>query len=204
MIDCLEQIKDLLVFESGDDFYYLQILQRKKENPQLGSNSRVIKNYYITSLQYLIDRYDEIKTLCNTFNARASLRLNKRSFEKVGFKALENIANTMQNREYRHLVNSYDRACGLLNNEKNKKWIVDIDRDDVIWLEQIINSVQECEPDGDKIILRLPTKNGIHLITKPFNVEQFRDNFSSELKQYKMGERIIDIHKDNPINLYIP
>jgi len=125
MIDCLEQIKDLLVFESGDDFYYLQILQRKKENPQLGSNSRVIKNYYITSLQYLIDRYDEIKTLCNTFNARASLRLNKRSFEKVGFKALENIANTMQNREYRHLVNSYDRACGLLNNEKNKKWIVD-------------------------------------------------------------------------------
>jgi len=204
MIDCLEQIKDLLVFESGDDFYYLQILQRKKENPQLGSNSRVIKNYYITSLQYLIDRYDEIKTLCNTFNARASLRLNKRSFEKVGFKALENIANTMQNREYRHLVNSYDRACGLLNNEKNKKWIVDIDRDDVIWLEQIINSVQECEPDGDKVILQLPTKNGIHLITKPFNVEQFRENFSNELKQYKMGERIIDIHKDNPINLYIP
>jgi hypothetical protein len=204
MIDCLEQIKDLLVFESGDDFYYLQILQRKKENPQLGSNSRVIKNYYITSLQYLIDRYDEIKKLCNTFNARASLRLNKRSFEKVGFKALENIANTMQSREYRHLVNSYDRACGLLNNEKNKKWIVDIDRDDVIWLEQIINSVQECEPDGDKIILQLPTKNGIHLITKPFNVEQFRENFSNELKQYKMGERIIDIHKDNPINLYIP
>jgi len=204
MIDCLEQIKDLLVFESGDDFYYLQILQRKKENPQLGSNSRVIKNYYITSLQYLIDRYDEIKTLCNTFNARASLRLNKRSFEKVGFKALENIANTMQSREYKHLVNSYDRACGLLNNEKNKKWIVDIDRDDVIWLEQIINSVQECEPDGDKIILQLPTKNGIHLITKPFNVEQFRENFSNELKQYKMGERIIDIHKDNPINLYIP
>jgi hypothetical protein len=204
MIDCLEQIKDLLVFESGDDFYYLQILQRKKENPQLGSNSRVIKNYYITSLQYLIDRYDEIKTLCNTFNARASLRLNKRSFEKVGFKALENIANTMQSREYKHLSNSYDRACGLLNNEKNKKWIVDIDRDDVIWLEQIINSVQECEPAGDKVILQLPTKNGIHLITKPFNVEQFRENFSNELKQYKMGERIIDIHKDNPINLYIP
>ena len=53
MIDCINHIKDLLVFESADDFYFLQILQRKKENPQLGSNSRVIKNYYITSTQYL-------------------------------------------------------------------------------------------------------------------------------------------------------
>ena len=204
MIDCINHIKDLLVFESADDFYFLQILQRKKENPQLGSNSRVIKNYYITSTQYLLDRYDEIKSLCDLFNARASLRLNKRSFEKVGFKSLENIANTMQNREYKHLMNSYDRACGLLNNEKNKKWIVDIDKDEVIWLEQIINSVQECEPLGNKLILQLPTKSGIHLITTPFNVMQFKDNFKNELKAYQMSEITIDIHKDNPINLYVP
>ena len=31
-IDVLNRIKPLLVFESDDDFYYLQILQRKKEN----------------------------------------------------------------------------------------------------------------------------------------------------------------------------
>ena len=50
MIDIFNEIKDLLVFENDDDFFYLQILQRKKENPQLGSNSRVIKNYYINNL----------------------------------------------------------------------------------------------------------------------------------------------------------
>ena len=44
MIDVFEKIKHLLVFESVDDFYYLQILQRKKENPGIGSNSRVM-NY---------------------------------------------------------------------------------------------------------------------------------------------------------------
>jgi hypothetical protein len=197
-------IKDLLVFESEDDFYFLQILQRKKENAELGSNSRVIKNYHIKSVQHLLDRYDEIKALCNLFNARASLRLNKRSFEKVGFKSLENIANTMQNREYKHLMNSYDRACGLLNNEKTKKWIVDIDTEEVIWLEQIINAIQPCEPIGNKIIVQLPTKSGIHLITTPFNVIQFKDNFKNELKAYQMNEMVIDIHKDNPINLYIP
>lgn len=204
MIDNLEKILPFLQFNSEDDFYYLQILQRKKENPQLGSNSRVIKNYYIRSQQHLLDRYDEIKSLCQFFNARASLRLNKRSFEKVGFKALENIANTMQNREYKHLMKSYDRACGLLNNEKNKKWIVDVDEEDVIWLEQIINAIQPCEPKGNKILIQLPTKSGIHLITTPFNVQQFKDNFKEELKAYKIGERNIDIHKDNPVNLFIP
>ena len=98
-IDNLELILPLLKFESEDDFYLLQILQRKKENPQLGSNSRVIKNYYISSEKYLLERYSEIKTLCQVFNARASLRLNKRSYEKVGFQTLENVANTMKNKD---------------------------------------------------------------------------------------------------------
>lgn len=204
MIDNLEKILPLLSFESEDDFYYLQILQRKKENPQLGSNSRVIKNYYITSEKHLLNRYDEIKELCTVFNARASLRLNKRSFEKVGFKALENIAHTMQNREYKHLMKSYDRACGLLSNEKTKKWIVDIDKDEVIWLEQIINSIQPCDPQGDKIVAQIPSKTGIHLITTPFNVLDFKDRFTEELKAYQMSYRDIAIQKDNPTNIYIP
>lgn len=204
MIDCIELIKDLLVFETNDDFYFLQILQRKKENPNLGSNSKVIKNYYITSTEHLIEKYDEIKSLCNMFNARASLRLNKRSFEKVAFKSLENFANVMQTKEYKHIMNCYDKACGLLNNEKQKKWIVDIDRNELVWLEHIINSVQESEPNDNKIIIQLPTKSGVHLITKPFNVIQFKENLKNELSKYSMNEITIDIHKDNPINLYIP
>lgn len=204
MIDCLELIKDLLVFETNDDFYFLQILQRKKENPNLGSNSKVIKNYYISSTEQLIEKYDEIKSLCNMFNARASLRLNKRSFEKVAFKSLENFANVMQTRGYKHIMNCYDKACGLLNNEKQKKWIVDIDRNELVWLEHIINSVQESEPNGNKIIIQLPTKSGVHLITKPFNVIQFNENLKNKLSKYFLGEITIDIHKDNPINLYIP
>ena len=204
MIDNIERILPLLNFESSDDFYYLQLLQRKKENPELGSNSRVIKNYYITSEKYLLDRYEEIKSLCTLFNARAMLRLNKRSFEKVGFKALENIANTMQNREYNHLNKSYDRACGLLNNEKTKRWILDVDENEVICLEQIMNAVQYCEPLGDKIIARIPSKTGIHLITTPFNVIQFKSNFTEELKDYGMNYIEIEILKDNPVNLLIP
>jgi len=62
-IDNLELVLPFLTFENDSEFYYLQILQRKKENPQLGSNSRVIKNYYINSVEYLLKHYGEIKQI---------------------------------------------------------------------------------------------------------------------------------------------
>jgi len=195
MIDVLDEIKELLEFDNEDDFYYLQILQRKKENPQIGSNSVAIKSYYINSLKMLENRYDEIKKMCDIFNARAMLRLNKRSFRKVAFKTIQNVANSMANEEYYFVKKSYDRACGNGHNDKNKKWVLDIDNTDINadWLDQLIHRINSMEPDGNKIIAQLPTKNGIHLITKPFNLIKFKTEYPS-----------IDIHKDNPINLYIP
>jgi hypothetical protein len=194
MVDNLKLILPFLKFESNDDFYYLQILQRKKENPQIGSNSRVIKNYYIKSEEYLMKHYDEIKKLCEVFNARASIRLNKRSFEKVGFKAMVNIANTMGNREYEFLKASYDRACGLGHNDSEKKWILDIDGmltyNEIFKIEEII---ERAEPADKKIIVYLPSKSGLHLITKPFDLREFTILYPE-----------IEIHKDNPTNLYIP
>lgn len=205
MVNNLNIILPFLKFESEDDFYYLQILQRKKENPQLGSNSRVIKNYYIKSEKNLLDRWDEIVQLCEIFNARASIRLNKRSFRKVGMKTMVNLANTLMNEEYKFLNKSYDRACGLGHNDKNKKWILDIDKDfleqksklvsfDILEdIKKVIN--EQSLPEGNKILEIIPSKTGFHFITKAFNpiLLHSSDNYPE-----------IEIHKDNPTNLYIP
>lgn len=194
MIDNIEKVLPFLHFDSADDFYFLQILQRKKENPQLGSNSRVIKSYYIKSHKYLLDRYEEIKKLCEVFNARAMMRLNKRSFEKVGFKALENSAHVMMNREYDFLMKSYDRACGLGHNDPIKKWIIDIDcLPGETVLPAIIEYINNIDPAGIKVIETIPSKNGFHLITTAFNTMVFKEKFP-----------YIEIHKDNPTNLFIP
>lgn len=198
----LELVLPLLNFNSEDDFYFLQILQRKKDNPGIGSNSRVIKNYYIYSEKYLLDRFEEIKTLCKVFNARASLRLNKRSFKKVGFQTLETIANKMKSDDFKCLNTSFDRACGLTHNDSNKKWIVDVDKEDLIWIPQIIDAIQPCRPTGNKIITRIPSLSGVHLITSPFDISEFKVNFTKELESYSMSYIEIDIHKDNPVNLY--
>jgi hypothetical protein len=195
MIDVYDKIKPLLVFETDDDFYYLQLIQRKKENDALGSNSRIIKNYYISSIDYLDEKYGEIKALCDYFNARAMLRLNKRSYRKVAFKAMQNMANLMANGEFSFITKSYDRACGVGHNDKNNTWVIDIDGEffEIFEKEAIVQCINNCAPIGDKIVIELPTKNGFHLITKPFDLRDFRIRYPE-----------IDIHKDNPVNLYIP
>lgn len=181
---------------SEGDFYYLQILQRKKDNPEIGSNSRVIKNYYIKSPEHLLHHKEEIIKLCEVFNARASIRLNRRSFEKVAFRAMVNTANVMANREYEFVKKVYDRACGEVHSDPIKKWIIDIDRPYDETIEKFIKSrVEMCEPFGSiKYLATIPSLSGFHIITTPFRVDKFLEHTQKEF----------DIHKDNPTNLYIP
>lgn len=194
IVNNLTDLLPLLEFNSPDDFYYLQILQRKKENPELGSNSRVIKNYYIRSMDSLVDKYDEIVDLCNQFNARASLRLNKRSFMKVAFKTLINVAHSMGNKDYRSVGKSYDKACGQSSNETtNKKWIIDIDVKEHWYLNTIVGHINELLEEDRKILVVIPSKSGWHIITNPFRLDKFKELHPN-----------LDVHKDNPTNLYIP
>ena len=189
------QIKDLLTFTDPNDFYFLQILQRKKDNPEIGSNSRVIRNYYIRDLYYLETRMNEIETLCDTFNARAMLRLNKRNRRKVALHTIKIMADKLMNEDY-SFDKAYVSACGKVHHDPNKKWIIDIDdvtQDDDTYINLIISIINNRMPEGNKILKILPTKSGIHLITKPFNTMDIHKELIN-----------IDIHKDNPINLYIP
>lgn len=190
-VDNIELIKTLLSFETEDDFYFLQILQRKKENPNLGSNSRVIKNYYIGSIEYLDSRYEEIKKLCEVFNARATINLNKRSYYKVAFKNLENVANTISNKSFKSLSKTYQSACGQTHNDPNKKWILDIDFRPIEGQHSIFT--ESIENLGGKVLKVIPSKSGVHYITSPFRLDKFKQDLP-----------YIEVHKNNPTNLYIP
>lgn len=76
-----------------------------------------------------------------------------------------------------------------------KRWLLDVDFKDKDKIKEIINIIDICDPmDQDKIITFIPTKNGVHIITNKFNIEQF-----NQLNKYS-----IDIHKTNPTLLYYP
>lgn len=194
-------IRELLEFRDEDDFYFMQIIQRKKDkgpsNEKISgtnNNSRLIRAYYINNIDYFNQIEEEVKELCKIFNARASINLNRRSYEQLALQTLKKVSDQILNRDYSHTCNAYNSVCGKYSNEKaNKKWIIDIDdpdRDcsDII---QFIN--HECKPEGRKYITTIPSKNGLHLITTPFDYQKFSQEFPG-----------IDVQKQNPTNLYIP
>jgi hypothetical protein len=95
------------------------------------------------------------------------------------------------NKDYKHIKNAYDSTCGTYSNEPEKNWIIDMDEPfDEVTVNLIDETLEQIEPLGKKIKLILPTKNGYHIITSPFNLAK------ADLKS--------DLHKDNPTILYIP
>jgi len=200
MIDNIEIIKPLLTFNSEDDYYFLQIIQRKKDVKSTDirlqgscNSARLIKGYYITSLEHLEKNYYEIKELCNLFNARAGICLNKRSFKSTSLQMMVQLAQSIQANNFKN-QGSWNNISGIYHPIKDKTWIIDMDKENLFDEKSISEIINLCEPKGDKIISKIPSKNGFHFITKPFNIDTFKKFYLKDL----------DIHKNNPTNLYIP
>lgn len=113
---------------------------------------------------------------------------------KVAFKTLINVAHSMGNKDYRSVGKSYDKACGQSSNETtNKKWIIDIDVKEHWYLNTIVGHINELLEEDRKILVVIPSKSGWHIITNPFRLDKFKELHPN-----------LDVHKDNPTNLYIP
>jgi hypothetical protein len=80
--------------------------------------------------------------------------------------------------------------------DDDKKWIVDVDSNEEI-CNTYIDIINRIRPSTQyKIICKLKTKNGFHIITRPFDIKEFTEN------RIGMGLTPVDIHKDNPTILY--
>src|SRR6185312_5281161 len=186
MVDNFEQVKELLTFESEDEFYFLQIIKRKKENSELGSNSHIVKFYYLKSVSDLYKDKEEMILLANYHNARVCINLNKRSFERTAFHTLKKLTDQILNKDFKNARKAYNSVCGMHAGEIDKTWIVDIDEKGR-QANEILKCIDKIQPEGNKLITILNTKNGVHLITKPFNLHDFKIVYPN-----------IDVHKNNP------
>lgn len=188
-------VRSLLDFSSSDDFYFLQILKRKKENPEVPSNhnnnKRSIRTYYIPSLDYFNSIEDEVKAICLATNSRAYIHPTKRSYKRVGKYCAITVMERVFNEEYTHIYKAFNTACGREEGRGDRKlWIVDIDVKD-------LNVVKKYESLLLKeLVETIPTKNGYHLITIPFRVDTFLQNCAINKLENP------DIQKNNPTLLY--
>ena len=197
MIDNIELIKPLLNFSQEGDFYMLYIFKRKKDQPQGERDNhqsvRTIKTYCIDSIEYLEKRYDEIKLLSDTFNARAYIHVQKQNHKDISLEMMVSLANRIKNGQ--HIQKGlFDSVVGQIKTSE-KRWIVDIDTKDMIVVDKISKLIDSLRPEGSKIEAVIPTKSGYHLITKRFDVMEFN-------KYMSLGGDVPDIQKKNPTLLY--
>lgn len=215
MRDNFDLIREFLKFENEGDCYYVQLLRRQSDDPLIDGkkdpayhgnmHSRSIKDYFISSLDHFDRVKDEIKKLCDMFNVRAYIRLNKRNYKHIALAMMKHIAEqTYSGETYSspfHLISSAaGKACSA---GKDKTWIFDEDAEYVPYEDKIKDLIEQCEPfDTKKVLYMIPTKSGRHLITRPFNVQKFKTLWAQDEDLNKLP--CPDLHKDNPTILYVP
>jgi hypothetical protein len=184
MIDNIKNIIPLLLFQKGN-FYEVRV-----ESP----SNKMIKHYMIDSLEDLLSQYDEMKLLADNFNTEVYIKLGAYSKEKLGFKILEVLSHKLQIKD----LDYSDLVLQAINNMNTipKYWIVDVNvenvsNNDILRIKTVIN---DCEPNGRNVIADIPTPNGIHIVTNPFNTNQF---LTHQDVYYK-----VEVKKNNPTILY--
>lgn len=200
-VNNFDQIRSMLEFPEQTSFYFLQILKRRKDNPDLGKDMKHIADYYIYSLEQFDELKPRIISQCDVENARAYFRINRRDAKKIAMQVLKRTVDYIMSEDYRAVKNAFASCAGEFHSDPDKKWIVDVDWKDIpegldhdVYLNTLIAKVQELvrETGRDDSVYTIPTKNGIHVICRPFNLKKFSEFYS------------VDVHKDNPTILYNP
>jgi hypothetical protein len=211
MVNNIEKIKELLNFEKAGDFYMLYVFKRKKDQPEGERDNhqsvRTIKTYCIESIAHLDRRYDEVIQLCEMFNARAYIHVQKQNHFDVSLNMMVDLAQRIQNGQHNQ-KGLFDSVVGQIKTQE-KRWIIDVD--DIKEPSPVMMAYIEynCAPItkvkfhevgmpigyevGPKIEAIIPTKNGHHLITKKFDVMKFKEAYPD-----------LDIQRKNPTLLYCP
>jgi hypothetical protein len=198
----LEIILPLLDFSDSDKFYFIQIFKRRKDNPEMSKDMCLLDNYAVYSEEQLLYYWPIITKRCDDENARAYIRLNRRSEKKVALQLLTRVATMIAAEQY-NVKNAYWSVAGEHACESDKSWLIDIDWKDFegrkALLGVIHHKIKELQEEtGRKSRMDvIPTKNGYHLITRPFNIQSLAQFFADN------GVKI-DYHKDNPTILYMP
>lgn len=214
IVDNFELIKTLLKFEDKDDFYFCQIIQRKKDGnevPSANNGYRTIKSYYIRSFEDYERRIPAIIQLCEQNNARAYINLNVRNAKEVALQCSKAYIDLVLEDRCNQGHRVYDHCCGITPKKGEKKrWVVDVDTKDATVIALIVGIINKCRSANrvtdeyyNNVIASIPTVNGYHLITVGFDKCMFKLYLEKETDfDEAFIKEITDTKKDNPTLLY--
>lgn len=194
MVNNFEQIKHYLTFTYSEDFYFIQVIRRKKDNPDMTKSEKVIRDYFYSSGDDYEKMMKSIIEVCDNNNARAYIHLNNRNYKKVAHKMNIQLGKILESGNHRSIKKLFRSACGTYSSDTFKKWLVDVDVKDLLVLSMIKHDiVEKCAHPHNKpkIIDTIETKNGFHIIATPFDI-----------KKLKSLHNDLDVHKNNGTILY--
>lgn len=187
--------------EANNMFMHCQIVQRAKDHKGEKVREGAIKTYFIRSREHLERIMPEIILLCEHYEARAYINLAGKDFDALQKLMLVKLASDIHQGLVRNPRKCLNSAAGELKS-RMPKWIVDVD--DVSMKYSIKEKLFELyaeawgrkgsdisvealkEVEDNYIYAEVPTKQGIHLIVKPFNTKAFSEAFPD-----------VDVHKNS-------
>ena len=167
IVNNFNEIKVLLIKEDPNDFWFGQIIKRKKDNPLMDRSERIIKSYNFSSHDKLLDRMDEIMSICEYNNARFYLNPNIRNIKLCNIRLIQSLMQSIADESYSSIYSKVDSIFGsTMSPGRTKYWIADIDEDDTALVNELKDAIDD---NNGKKSLVLKTLNGYHIICEPFN-----------------------------------
>ena len=166
-VNNFKYIEKFLQPTNENDFWFAQIIKRKKDNPDMNRSERIIKSYNIKDYEHLIHFKEEIQSLCDYHNARFYLNLNVRDLKLSHIRLIQALMNNIAEDIYSSIYSKVDSIFGSTTSPgRTKYWIADIDEDDIA----LVNDLKDAIDDNNgKKSLVLKTLNGYHIVCEPFN-----------------------------------
>ena len=198
ILDNASFIREVLDFKDPGDFYVVHILVRAKdvkncEDYHDGSkeSQRLIKTFYIDSVDYFDRKLDQIKEMAIANHARAYFLpqvRNRLSVNRVlAKKVIEDIDNVQV--KYDRLIRSAVCGCHI---SRARRWVIDIDWDEenndkssqitiqrkmaIVshYIYEITKLLSETNGGYDPAdVYQLESPHGYHIVTPPFDIKKF-------------------------------
>lgn len=239
MVDNFDLIRNWMLDKQLDwkdgDCYYVQLLRRQSDDPMKNGvpdpnyhgnmHSRSIKDYFIPSIEYFDRKRDEIKKICDTFNVRAYIRLNKRNYQQISFAIMKHITDQLvSGQTFNSPFTLIASAAGKANAAgKDKTWICDLDEEYVPYMKDIKDMICSCEPHASNVkwfeqasfnkthevalecyqnreFFTVPTKHGVHIVCKPFNTADFKQKWDAFVKEKQIAAPLPQLTLSNMEN----
>lgn len=155
LIDNFDKVVNLMEFNSDDDFYFVQIIKRFKDNKD---DDRSVGNYHagawypfkgwrIHSVDELMQLKSTIINLCDANNARAYITVNNRSAKATDAQIVK-IKKMYPKTDARH-INADDIVPAQAKHGRNwrgqrPRFFIDVDTDDKKIWDEVRHMIQMC------------------------------------------------------------